>query len=68
MGTQAASDTFTVLNMGVAPLNYTAGANAAGLSTTPTSGKSTGESDVLSITYNTSGLSSRPLLRRNKHN
>ena len=57
MGTQAPATTCTVINMGIAPLNYAATTNAAWLSVTPTSGKSTGETDVLSITYNTSGLS-----------
>ncbi len=57
MGAQAADDTVTVINMGVAPLNYMAGANAAWLSATPTSGKSTGETDTLTVSYDSAGLS-----------
>jgi len=55
-GTQVPSDTFTVINMGVGPLNYTASGSAAWLSASPGSGKSTGERDTLSITYNTATL------------
>ncbi len=57
-GAQQPGESFTLINMGAAALNYTAGTNAGWLSVTPPSGRSTGERDTLSITYNTSGLSS----------
>jgi hypothetical protein len=57
LGTQAANDSFTLINMGVAPLNYTVSTDAPWVSVTPPTGRSTGETDTLTVTYNTPGVS-----------
>jgi hypothetical protein len=57
VGTQAVNDSFTLINVGVAPLNYTIDTDAPWVSVTPPTGKSTGETDTLTVTYNTAGVS-----------
>jgi probable HAF family extracellular repeat protein len=57
-GRNAASQSFTVQNSGGGTLSYTVSDNATWLSVTPTSGTSTGEQDIITVSYATSGLSS----------
>lgn len=52
-----ADDTFTVRNAGPGTLNYVVSDDADWLSVTPDVGNSTGEPDLLTIAYDTSGLS-----------
>jgi hypothetical protein len=57
IGSQAVDDSFTVINMGSGPLNYTITTDVPWVSVTPSTGKSTGETDTVAVTYNTAGLS-----------
>ncbi len=56
MGTQAADDGFTLINMGSGPLNYTITADAPWVSVSPPTGRSTGETDTLTVIYDTAGV------------
>jgi hypothetical protein len=50
------NDSFTVRNGGSDSLNYSITDNAAWLSASPASGSSSGETDTITILYNTAGL------------
>src|SRR3990172_436033 len=56
-GSNAPSQSFQVGNFGGGTLSYTISDSATWLSTTPTSGTSTGEQDTITVNYATSGLS-----------
>lgn len=56
MGTSLANDTFTVKNGTSGTMKYTITDDAAWISTSPSSGSSTGEEDAISIIYNVAGL------------
>ena len=55
-GASPAGQSFTIRNSGTGTLNYTISDNASWMTVSPTSGSSTGESDTINVTYNTSGL------------
>jgi hypothetical protein len=55
-GTNATQQIFSVVNMGVGTINYTISDTAAWLSCSPTTGSSAGESNLISVSYNTSTL------------
>jgi len=55
-GTNALPRQFGVWNSGAGTLSYTITDNVGWLSCSPTSGTSTGERDIISVTYNTSSL------------
>jgi GH25 family lysozyme M1 (1,4-beta-N-acetylmuramidase) len=55
-GVNAASQTFTVSNSGGGTLNYSTGEEIDWLGVAPMSGTSTGEVDVMTVTYATSSL------------
>ncbi len=55
-GENAPPTTFTVRNSGSGTLNYTISDNADWISCSPTNGTSTGETDTITINFNTSGL------------
>ncbi len=57
IGTDAATQTFTICNVGVDTLGYFITKDQTWLSVSPTSGTSTGEEDTITVTYSTSGLS-----------
>ncbi len=57
VGSNASNQTFTVQNSGGGTLSYTISDNVTWLSCSPTSGTSTGETDTITVTYATSGLS-----------
>jgi len=50
------ADTFTVSNIGIDTLNYTMTDGVAWLGTSPDSGSSTGEADLIRVNYNVSAL------------
>lgn len=52
----AFSQSFTIYNSGSGTLTYSLNDDAGWLSVSPTNGTSTGESDTIQVTYNTSGL------------
>lgn len=56
VGSNAASQTFTVQNTGGGTLNYSISDNVSWLSVTPATGTSTGEVDTITVNYTTSGL------------
>jgi len=56
-GSPAAPQSFTVRNSGVDTLNYTVSDDADWLEVNPATGDSTGETDPIEVTFNTSGLS-----------
>jgi BACON domain-containing protein/Big-like domain-containing protein len=55
-GADAVAQTFTVRNYGAATLNYSISDDAAWLSCTPASGTATGETDIITVNYDTDGL------------
>ena len=55
-GSNAPSQTFQLSNSGGGTLSYTISDNRSWLSVSPSSGTSTGESDTITVNYNTSGL------------
>jgi hypothetical protein len=55
-GANAPSQSFEVRNSGRGTMSYAVGTTANWVSCTPASGTSTGESDPITVTYNTSGL------------
>ena len=55
-GSNASNQSFQILNSGGSTLNYSISVDASWLSCSPTSGTSTGESDPITVTYATSGL------------
>ena len=57
VGTNAPSDSFGVSNGSQGTLNYSISDNVSWLSVSPASGDSTGETDTITVTYATSGLS-----------
>ena len=56
-GTNAPSDAICIQNIGGGTLNYTVTDNVSWLSVNPASGASSGEVDMISVDYTTSGLS-----------
>ena len=56
VGDNLSDDTFTVTASGDGTINYTIIDDAAWLSCSPASGSSSGESDIITVSYNTSGL------------
>jgi hypothetical protein len=57
----ASPSTFTVRNSASGTLSYSAWSNQSWMSVSPSSGTSTGESDSLTVTFNTSGYSPQTL-------
>ncbi len=55
-GQNASNQSFTVRNSGQETLTYTIFESASWLACSPTSGSSTGETDTITVTYSTSGL------------
>jgi len=55
-GKSLPEDKITLVNSGVAPLNYTINDNASWLSVSPLSGRNTGEPDIMIINYDTATL------------
>ncbi|MGB9587293.1 MAG: malectin domain-containing carbohydrate-binding protein, partial [Armatimonadota bacterium] len=56
IGANAPSQAFSVENTGSGILNYSISDNATWLSVSPNSGSSSGEQDVITVNYSTSGL------------
>ncbi len=56
-GNNLSDDNFTVANVGGGSLNYAISDNAAWLSVSPPNGTGTGELDMITISYDVSGLS-----------
>jgi hypothetical protein len=56
LGRDGTNQTFTVQNTGAATLNYTNSDNVGWLSVEPVSGSSTGEADVMTVSYDTDAL------------
>lgn len=59
-GQNLASDTFTIRNTGGGLMSYSISENSEWLSVNPTSGDAAGETDIITITYNTSSLAVGP--------
>jgi len=59
-GSNLPNDSFTVANSGGGLLDYTISDNANWLSVNPAAGTSAGESDTITISYNTSSLAEGP--------
>lgn len=59
-GQDLPDQTFTVTNTGIGELNYEIESDQSWLAVAPTAGTSTGESDTITIEYNTAGLSLGP--------
>jgi len=55
-GSDASDDTFTIANSGTGTLSYSITDNVGWLSVSPSSGSSTGETDTLTVTYDTDSL------------
>jgi len=55
-GTDASSETFAVWNSGGNTLSYTISTNVSWLSCSPTSGSSTGETNLITVNYTTASL------------
>ncbi len=55
-GLDAENDTFTIRNDGGGTLNYTIADDVGWLAVTPANGHSTGETDTITVTYNTGAL------------